>query len=154
MPDHHRADLLQRRVPVSAGSGSMTFLVAPGEMHGHARTETRKETALRPRLDRVRLVAATVLSLWWLSPAIAAAHHDAPTAGDYSAIDINDVYIFRDPASCLPGPGCKLVVALTTQAVADPLFGSSYHFQENAMYELNFTTRTDARPTATFDVVF
>ncbi len=107
---------------------------------------------MRPRL--MLLAATTALSLCWLSPAIAADHRDAPTAGDYSAIDINDVYMFRDPVSCSPGPGCKLVVALTTQAVADPLFGSSYHFQENAMYEFNFTTRTDARPTATFDVVF
>jgi len=61
----------------------------------------------------VLLVAATVLSLWWLSPAIAADHRDAPTAGDYSAIDINDVYVFRDPADHR-----RLVVALTTQAVA------------------------------------
>jgi hypothetical protein len=48
----------------------------------------------------------------------------------------------------------NLVVALSTQAVADPLFGSSYHFQENALYQLNFTTRSDARPTAHIDFVF
>src|SRR5438093_11295856 len=85
---------------------------------------------------------------------MAADHRDAPTIDDYSAIDINDVFMFRDPANCTPGPGCNLVVALSTQAVADPLFGSSYHFQENALYRLNFTTRADARPTAHIDFVF
>jgi uncharacterized protein DUF4331 len=85
---------------------------------------------------------------------MAADHRDAPTIDDYSAIDINDVFMFRDPADCAPGPGCNLVVAISTQAVADPLFGSSYHFQENALYQLNFTTRADAKPTAHIDFVF
>src|SRR5689334_9401404 len=79
---------------------------------------------------------------------MAADHRDAPTIDDYSAIDINDVFMSRDPADCAPGPGSNLVVAISTQAVADPLFGSSYHFQENALYQLNFTTRADAKPTA------
>jgi len=86
---------------------------------------------------------------------MAADHRDAPTIDDYSAIDINDVYMFRDPlcttANCTSP---NLVVALSTQAVADPQFGSSYHFQENALYRLNFTTRQDAKPTAHIDFVF
>jgi Domain of unknown function (DUF4331) len=90
---------------------------------------------------------AALLSM--ATPAIAADHRDAPTIDDYSAIDINDVYMFRDPAD-----SSKLVVALSTQAVADPQFGSSYHFQENALYRLNFTTRKDAEPTARIDFVF
>jgi hypothetical protein len=68
-------------------------------------------------------------------PQARADHRSAPTIDNYSAININDVYLFRDPpcttASCTSP---KLVVALSTQAVADPLFGSSYHFQENALY--------------------
>jgi hypothetical protein len=92
------------------------------------------------------------IAVLWLAaglPARAADHRDAPTIDDYSAIDINDVYLFRNPTD-----QTRLVVALSTQAVADPLFGSSYHFQPNARYRLNFTTRTNARPTASIDFVF
>jgi hypothetical protein len=103
----------------------------------------------RPRLERTLFGAAAALSLSLGMPAMAADHRDAPTIDDYSAIDINDVYMFRKP-----GDPTKLVVALSTQAVADPLFGSSYHFQENALYRLNFTTRADAKPTAHIDFVF
>jgi hypothetical protein len=88
-------------------------------------------------------------------PQARADHRSAPTIDNYSAININDVYLFRDPpcttASCTSP---KLVLALSTQAVADPLFGSSYHFQENALYQLNFTTRSDARPTAQIEFAF
>src|SRR3954454_18727828 len=108
----------------------------------------------RLTLKRALLGTAAALSLSLGTPAMAADHRDAPTIDDYSAIDINDVYVFRDPANCSPGPGCNLVVALSTQAVADPQFGSSYHFQENALYRLNFTTRPDAKPTAHIDFVF
>ena len=108
----------------------------------------------RPRLERTLFGAAAALSLSLGVPALAADHRDAPTIDDYSAIDINDVYMFRDPPNCSPGPGCNLVVALSTQAVADPQFGPSYHFQENALYRLNFTTRADAKPTAHIDFVF
>lgn len=100
------------------------------------------------RLKAAMLAGAT-LSCLLFTPARAADHRDAPTIDDYSAIDINDVFMFRDP-----NDSSKLVVALSTQAVADPLFGSSYHFQENALYRLNFTTRADARPTAQIDFVF
>src|ERR1700693_6258969 len=110
---------------------------------------------IRPKLERTLFGAATALSLSLVPPAMAADHRDAPTIDDYSAIDINDVFLFRDPpcatANCISS---NLVVALSTQAVADPLFGSSYHFQENALYRLNFTTRSDARPTAQIDFVF
>ena len=51
-------------------------------------------------------------------------HSDAPTVDEYSAIDINDFFLFRDPpcaaATCTIQ---NLVVALSTQAVADPKFG-------------------------------
>jgi hypothetical protein len=103
----------------------------------------------RRRLIRTLFGAAAALSLTLVSSAMAADHRDAPTIDDYSAIDINDVFMFRDP-----NDNSRLVVALSTQAVADPLFGSSYHFQANALYRLNFTTRKDARPTADIDFVF
>jgi hypothetical protein len=105
---------------------------------------------------RFAFAAFAVVALFNYAPSASAAdHRDAPTIDDYSAIDINDVFMFRDPSGCAPTTaGCNLVVALSTQAVADPLFGSSYHFQENALYQLNFTTRSDARPTAEIDFVF
>lgn len=90
-----------------------------------------------------------------LTPQAKAGHRDAPTIGNYSAVDINDLYMFRDPpcttTSC---SSPKLVIALSTQALADPLFGPSYHFQENALYRLSFTTKSDARVTANIDFVF
>jgi hypothetical protein len=96
----------------------------------------------RLTLKRALLGTAAALSLSLGAPAMAADHRDAPTIDDYSAIDINDVYMFRKPGdSHTPGDPNRLVVALSTQAVADPLFGSSYHFQETALYRLNFTTR-------------
>src|SRR3954465_10160170 len=104
----------------------------------------------RLTLKRALLGAAAGLSLSLGAPAMAADHRDAPTIDDYSAIDINDVYMFRMPADCQPGQqGCKLVVALSTQAIADPQFGSSYHFQENAIYQLSFTTTATGFPTVT-----
>ena len=109
---------------------------------------------MRPRLVGALLRVVVAVALCWVAPAVASDHRDAPTIGSYSAIDINDVYMFRDPRNCSPGPGCNLVVALSTQAVADPQFGSSYHFQENALYRLSFTTRSDARPTAHIEFVF
>jgi hypothetical protein len=104
------------------------------------------------------LLAAAGLSVT-LFPASAADHRDAPTIDDYSAIDINDVFMFRDPpcatANCTSP---NLVMALSTQAVADPHFGSSYHFQPNALYRLNFSTNPDAIkkgiPTASIDFAF
>src|SRR5215471_15727790 len=79
------------------------------------------------------------------SPANAADHRDAPTVDDYSAIDINDVFLFRDPpcttANCTSQ---NFVLILSTQAVADPKFGVSYHFQPNALYRFNFSTRPNA----------
>lgn len=95
------------------------------------------------------LSAIAVASLCLTGSVQAADHRDAPTIDDYSAIDINDLFMFRDP-----GNSSKLVMALSTQAVADPQFGPSYHFQENAVYRLNFTTRPGAQPTAMIDVVF
>jgi hypothetical protein len=111
------------------------------------------------RVGRIVLGVAAALSISLAMPAMAADHRDAPTIDDYSAIDINDVYMFRDPSGCNPASaGCSLVIVLSTQAVADPSFGLSYHFQPNALYRLNFSTTPDAIakgiPTASIDFVF
>src|SRR5207244_2545213 len=78
----------------------------------------------------------------------------ADTLSSHSAVDIADVYLFRDPPNSTPGPGSRLVVALTTQPLASSSFGPTYHFQENALYRLNFTTNSDASSTAHIDIVF
>src|SRR5437764_3152029 len=114
---------------------------------------------MKSRLERLLLGAAAALSLSLAVPAMAADHRDAPTIDDYSAIDINDVYMFRDPPCTLPNcTSPNLVMVLSTQAVADPSFGSSYHFQPNALYRFNFSTTPDAIakgiPTASIDFVF
>ena len=106
-------------------------------------------------------VPAIVAATLFLSPlpTSAADHRDAPTIDEYSAIDINDVFMFRDPSGCDPASaGCNLVMVLSTQAVADPSFGLTYHFQPNALYRFNFSTTPNAIskgiPTASIDFVF
>jgi hypothetical protein len=105
------------------------------------------------------LLRAAVALLLASPPAVAADHRDAPTIDDFSAIDINDVYMFRDPP-CMT-ENCtspNLVMVLSTQAIADPSFGLTYHFQPNALYRLNFSTTDDdiknGIATAQIDFVF
>src|SRR5437868_7394053 len=62
--------------------------------------------------------------------------------------------MFRDPPGSTPGPGSRLIVAMTTQPLASSSFGPTYHFVENALYRLNFTTNSDATSTAHIDIVF
>jgi hypothetical protein len=114
---------------------------------------------MKIRIALTAIIAAAATSL--LSPitGLAADHRDAPTIDDYSAIDINDVFMFRDPPNCAAtNPACNLVMVLSTQAVADPSFGLTYHFQPNALYRFNFSTTLDTIkkgvPTASIDFVF
>src|SRR4051794_27302103 len=87
-------------------------------------------------------------------PAGATDFRDAPNAALQGAVDLEALYMFRDPPNGSPGPVLKLVVALTVDAVADPLFGPTYHFDPNALYRFYFTTRADTQPTAKIDVTF
>jgi Domain of unknown function (DUF4331) len=110
---------------------------------------------MKPTLEGALFGAAAAVSLFLASPAMAADHRDAPTVDEYSAIDINDLFVFRDPPCTTTSCASKnLVIVLSTQAVADPQFAPSYHFQENALYQINFTTRPDAKPTASINIVF
>jgi hypothetical protein len=99
---------------------------------------------------------ATVTALLALAPGAlhAADYRDAPTATLQGALDLGALYMFRDPPNAGPGPGANLVVALTVDAAADPLFGPTYHFEPGALYRFYFTTRANSRPTATIDVTF
>jgi Domain of unknown function (DUF4331) len=96
---------------------------------------------------RRALVSLTAVLV--VSTAFAADHRDAPTIDDYSAIDINDVYMFRDTFD-----RSKIIISMTTWPLADPQFGPTYHFQPNALYRLNFTTSRDAHSTAHIDFNF
>jgi len=100
---------------------------------------------MQPKLESALLGAVVAVSLSLASAAMAADHRDAPTVDDYSAIDINDVFLFRDPpcttANCTSQ---NFVLILSTQAVADPHFGVTYHFQPNALYRFNFSTTPHA----------
>jgi hypothetical protein len=111
------------------------------------------------RYRKILAGMAAAFSFALLVPAMAADHRDAPTIDDYSAIDINDVFMFRDPSNCnAASAGCNLVMVLSTQAIADPSFGLTYHFQPNALYRFNFSTTPDAikkgLPTESIDFVF
>jgi len=101
------------------------------------------------------LAALAAAVLWVQSPAMAADHRDAPTIDDYSAIDINDVYMFRNPSGCTAQTaGCKLVVVMSVEGVADKSFSTSYHFQKDAVYRFNFSNVKDGRQTANIDFSF
>ena len=109
---------------------------------------------------RFALATFAVVALLNYAPSASAAdHRDAPTVDEYSAIDINDVFMFRDPpCTSVPCASQNLVMVLSTQAVADPKFGPSYHFQSNALYRLYFSNKPNAImrgiPTASIDVLF
>lgn len=84
---------------------------------------------------------------------------DAPTVSLYSAVDINDLYMFRSPSGCAAAAaGCNLVMIMSVQPFADPSAGPTYHFQPNAVYRFSFSTTPDdivkGKPTASIDFVF
>jgi hypothetical protein len=123
------------------------------------REKYRAEGSMMPKLERMLLGIVAAVCLSAPLPSLAADHRDAPTVDDYSAIDINDVFMFRDPpCNAAPCASKNLVMVLSTQAVANPKFGPSYHFQSNALYRFNFSTTPTAiklgKPTASIDVVF
>jgi Domain of unknown function (DUF4331) len=91
------------------------------------------------------VVAATAFG-WCITGITARATdaRDAPTVSLYPALDINDLFMFRDPPGCTGGAGCNLVMAMTTQPLANPKWGATYHFQPNAMYRFSFSTTPDA----------
>jgi hypothetical protein len=79
----------------------------------------------------------------------AADHRDAPRITFSSAVDINDVYMFRNPAD-----DTKLVMIMTTHPLGLPDFAASYPYQPDAVYRFNFSTNAQAVPTAKIDLVF
>jgi hypothetical protein len=104
-----------------------------------------------PRSSCFRTVAfaAIVFLSGAALPVDGADHRDAPAITFSSAVDINDVYMFRNPAD-----KSKLVMILTTHPLGLPDFATSYPYQNDALYRFNFSTNSKAKPTAQIDFVF
>ncbi len=67
------------------------------------------------------------------TPAIAADHRDSPVVDDDPAADINDIYMFRDPAD-----KTKLVLVLSTYPLEDPRFATSYQYDPDVVFQIGF----------------
>lgn len=93
------------------------------------------------RLGFKMLLVAMASLLWLPHPLLAADHRDAPTVNDYSAADINDIFLFRDP-----GDSTKLVIVMTTQPLSDPKFGAP--IITNQMLSIDFTLATRQIPSS------
>jgi Domain of unknown function (DUF4331) len=72
------------------------------------------------------------------TPAIAADHRDSPVVDDDPAADINDVYMFRDPANLN-----RLVLVLSTYPLEDPRFATSYQYDPDVIFQIGFDTKGD-----------
>lgn len=66
-------------------------------------------------------------------PAFAADHRDSPQTDDDPAADINDVYMFRDPAD-----STKLVLVLSTYPLGNPRFATSYQYDPDVVFQFAF----------------
>lgn len=100
-------------------------------------------------LRLTNLLAGGCGLLFLQGPVLAADHRDAPVIDQFSAVDINDLYMFRAPAD-----SSKLVVVMTTHPLSNPDFATSYHYQPDAVYRFFFTTNEQATPTSQVDFVF
>lgn len=95
--------------------------------------------------NRFALSAASALTLILMAagmPALAADHRDAPVVDDDPAADINDVYMFRDPAD-----KTKLVLVLSTYPLENPRFATSYQYDPDVIFQIGF----DVDGNGTFD---
>jgi hypothetical protein len=89
------------------------------------------------------VAVAAVLSV--LPFSTMAGHRDGSTIDQYSAVNTNDLSMFRDPpCRTAPCASRNLVMIMSVQPLAEPKFGPSYHFQSNALYSFNFSTTPDA----------
>lgn len=97
-----------------------------------------------------RILMAALLSSAALAGAppasFAADHRDAPRIDELSAADINDVYLFR--------VGGKLVLALTTNPLADRDFASSYSYSPDVLYRIAIDTTGDGATDRAIDFTF
>ncbi|MBV9828723.1 MAG: DUF4331 family protein [Alphaproteobacteria bacterium] len=100
-------------------------------------------------MRNIALAISAVALLSGAPPALAADHRDSPSVDEDITTDINDVFMFRDPADAT-----KLVLVMTTHPLSDPKFASSYHYNSNALYRFNLHTNTTAVPTSSIDFTF
>lgn len=86
--------------------------------------------------NRFALSAASALTAMLVAagmPALAADHRDSPVVDDDPAADINDVYMFRDPAD-----KTKLVLVLSTYPLENPRFATSYQYDPDVIFQIGF----------------
>jgi hypothetical protein len=86
----------------------------------------------------------------WGGDVRGADHRDSPLGSEDQPADINDVYVFKNPAD-----PTKLIFAMTVNGFAVPAVGSSYSFGPDVLYQFKIDTTGDAREDlviqATFD---
>jgi len=93
-------------------------------------------------LIKVAKLAVIIAPLVIATSAWAADHRDSPQADDDPAADINDVYMFRDPADAT-----KLVFVLSTYPLENPRFATSYQYDPDVVFRIGF----DKTGNGTFD---
>lgn len=91
--------------------------------------------------NRFALSAASALTALLMTagvPALAADHRDSPVVDDDPAADINDVYMFRDPAD-----KTKLVLVLSTYPLVNPRFATSYQYDPDVIFQIGIDLNGD-----------
>lgn len=114
---------------------------------------------IRLGLTLLVVIVGAVILFWRPISAVLADHRDAPTIDQYSSVNTNDVFMFRDPpCTTTRCASPNLVLVMSTQPLADPKFGPTYHFQSNALYRFYFSNTPDAiktgAPKAAIDFIF
>ena len=86
--------------------------------------------------NKLKFLGAFALSLLTSASSFAADHRDSPSVDQDPAADINDVYMFRDPANA-----ANLVLVLSTFPLEDPRFSPSYEYDPDVVFQICFDTK-------------
>jgi len=96
------------------------------------------------------VLIALVVALPWGGDVRGADHRDSPLSSEDPTADINDVYVFVNPAD-----PSKVIFAMTVNGFAVPAVRSTYSFGTDVLYQFKIDTTGDAREElviqATFD---
>jgi len=100
-------------------------------------------------MGRLRALLAGVLLSGAASGGFAADHREAPAVNLRPAADLNDVYLFRSPAT-----PANAVFIMTVNPNSDPDFAKTYAFDPKVLYRFAIDTTGDGRPENKIDVLF